>query len=87
MPADAGASGDAVGEDDVEGEQRGVAERGSEPEGLAVELHTGEQVDAYDRERERDAVPDVRMPRAASADHGQELDRRHGRERQAVDGR
>ena len=78
--------GDAVREDDVEREERGVGEGERDPDGLGRELDVGEQVDAADRQDEREAVP--RRPRAdrRERDHRQELDRRHGAERQPVDG-
>ncbi len=53
---------------------------------LALELHAGEQVDAGRRPSASAAtLRGVRAPSAGQGDHGQELDRRHGRQRQPVD--
>ena len=72
-----------VREHDVDGEERGVRERERDADGLALELHVGQQVDAGDGEPERETrcAPSAR-PAAASSDDGQELDRRDRAERQ-----
>jgi ribonuclease E len=83
--ADPARARDAVREHAVAGEQGGVREREGDAERLAAEADVREEVDAAGGRRHRGHVaarPD--------AEHGQqhrpqELDRSHGRERQAVD--
>ena len=72
------------GQDDVDGEQRRVGEGELHAQGLAVELNAGEQVDAghEDQRRGRSRL----RTQGGQHDHRQELDRRHGAERQPVDG-
>jgi Lrp/AsnC family transcriptional regulator, leucine-responsive regulatory protein len=48
-------------------------------------VHAGQRVDARDGERERRRVAPAARTRRGQRDHRKELDRRHGRKRQAVD--
>ncbi len=76
---------EAVGEDDVEREQPGVDESKDEADGLAFKLDIGQEIDAEHGEREGGCVPWRSGTERGQPDHGEELDRRDGSERQPVD--
>ena len=78
--------GDAVGEHDVEREQRRRwRTRSATPERLAREVHAGEQVDAGDGERERGDV--ARRARAERGQHDHRAGTRSRRRCRAAAGR
>jgi hypothetical protein len=77
--------GDAVGEDDVEREEDRVRGRERKGEGLRGEMDAGEQPHAGRREGECRGVALRPRPEGGERDDGQELDRGHRAERQAVD--
>ena len=85
---DAGAGpalGDTRAEDDVEREEHGVDGGEGHAQRLAGEHHVREQVDAGDGHHEGDEVARRPHPERRQHDHGQELDRGHGAQRQPVD--
>ena len=84
--ADTGAAREPVCEHDVDGEESRVRERERDPDRLALEPHVRQEIDARDGESERERVPRRSRAERRQGDHGQELDRGHGAEWQAVDG-
>ena len=66
-PSHRRAPGNAVGQDDVGGEQRSVRERERDADRLALEAHVGEQVDADGRRRDRGDVATPCARRAAAS--------------------
>ena len=83
---DGGASGHAVGGDDVAGEERGVHECEPDAERGAADLDAGDGVDAGDRQDERRRVPPRSHACRREHDDGKEFDRRDGAEREVIDG-
>ena len=84
-PAQARAPCDAVGEDDVGGEQRGVREGEGHPDRLPLELHVRQQVHAYGRCRDRGDVASRPRTDRREDDRADELDRGNRRQREPVD--
>ena len=76
---------DAVGEDDVGGEQRCVRKGEGDPDRLALELHVRQQVDACGRRRDRGDVASRARADRGQQDRADELDRRNRRQREPVD--
>ena len=74
-----------MGEHDVDGEESRVGERESDAYRLAVELHVGQQVDTADGQREREGIPSGARAGGREKDDGEELDRGHRPEGEAVD--
>ena len=74
-----------MAEDDVDGEERRVRECEGEPERLGDEEDVGEDVDAGDRNDERESVAGVPRSERGERDHRQELDRGDRPERQPLD--
>jgi hypothetical protein len=84
-PAQLRGARDAVGQHDVEGEQRCVRRRERDPERLAAQLYRDQDVDPGGRERERNPVAQRAYPHRGQQDHGEELDRGHRAEGQPRD--
>jgi hypothetical protein len=79
------AAREPVGEDDVRREERGVRERERYSDRLPDEPHLREQVDADRRCSNRGEVAGNPGAEQGEPDGSEELDRRHHRQRQAVD--
>ena len=79
--------GGAVADHDVGGEEGGVDEGERHAQRIALQGDVGQQVDAGNREGERAEVARRAGAEGGQDDHGEELDRRDGAQRQPVDAR